>query len=1139
MPNLDLDFKRIRQLAGSQHHAFEELCTQLGSLEPRPAGSIFYRKGPGADAGVECYVQHAKGDETAWQAKYFDKLDNTQIGELDKSISQALTKHPRITRYIVCLPIDLRDARVGKAQTELQRWQAWVKKWERARRKPRLKIELWGRSELLERLGRDDPLYSGRAAFWFDETFLTKQWFAEKFAAAKDSLGERYTPETNIKLPIRRVLLAFCRDPSLMTEIEGWWQGVEEKGHDAVQALERVQGGKSLKGATNTLGQAVSALSATLSAIQPDPFAELPVEKLKDLANKGLEAVWQAQRAIWDFKTDQKEDQERARAAQHCLRSIDEIFDTVLSAVTSDRWSIVNSRRLLVKGAAGVGKSHLFGDAVDHLVQNERPALLILSGSLIEDDPWSQIIKQLGLDLTPERFLGSLDAAAQAAGTRAMIFIDAINEHHGIALWSERLPAFLRSIEHFPRVALAFSCRSTYLNYILHHNVDRQLSLVEHVGFAGRAAEAARFYLYRRGIARMAAPNLIPEFENPLFLKTCCDYLDKERLREIPRGLRGVTDIFAFYTAAVARSVETRLGLDRNLRIVERALEAFASALDATERGYMDYDKASGVLEPFLPSHGSFQRSLLPQLISEGILSTEPVGTDDGGVKQIVRFTFERYSDHRIAKRLLDAHLDASDPKQSFVSGTSLNDYLNGDKAYERAGVIEAMAIQLPERCGLELLDALPKSHHDSFILTRAHIDSALWRAQKTFTRRTLELLKKASRLTGQDEAMRALLAVATEPENEFNALYLHGLLTKMSMPERDQRWSIYIAQEGDADDSPIETLITWTLQNGFGAIDDARAELAGITLTWLFTASHRAIRDRATKALSALLAPRLHLATKLLDLFKDVDDLYVQDRLLASCYGGALQGISTDGLPDLAQAAFASVFDRDIPIAHVLVRDYARGIIELAHARGLLPATIDLKNARPPYRSPWPIEDVPKSVIESYTQDYPGGHRLRDGIVSSVVNDGDFARYVVDGAVKDFSVLPIAWVGRCEEDIYRDWVEALPKENPNAVEKLIVLLKATQTWRERQGPLGLRSLRIKITLVKPGDKEKDRRTSLEKKVDKAEQELQIALGEDGWRRYCAEARAFVRRDLRGANRIYLWPPQFDTELHFDLLDGR
>src|SRR5215831_3043515 len=66
----DINFENIRPHDGSRHAGFEELCSQLASLEPAPARAKFYRKGRGADAGVECYRRHADGTEVGWQAKY-------------------------------------------------------------------------------------------------------------------------------------------------------------------------------------------------------------------------------------------------------------------------------------------------------------------------------------------------------------------------------------------------------------------------------------------------------------------------------------------------------------------------------------------------------------------------------------------------------------------------------------------------------------------------------------------------------------------------------------------------------------------------------------------------------------------------------------------------------------------------------------------------------------------------------------------------------------------------------------------------------------------------------------------------------------------------------------------------------------
>lgn len=64
MPAVNIDFQRILSFVGSQNYAIEELCSQLASLEPRAPDDVFYRKGIGADAGVECYMRHRDGSET-------------------------------------------------------------------------------------------------------------------------------------------------------------------------------------------------------------------------------------------------------------------------------------------------------------------------------------------------------------------------------------------------------------------------------------------------------------------------------------------------------------------------------------------------------------------------------------------------------------------------------------------------------------------------------------------------------------------------------------------------------------------------------------------------------------------------------------------------------------------------------------------------------------------------------------------------------------------------------------------------------------------------------------------------------------------------------------------------------------------
>jgi hypothetical protein len=1137
MRKTEIDYARIRPYGGSRDKGFEELVCQLASLESRESAAAFHRKGIGADGGVECFIRQLDGSETGWQAKYFFALGAAQIGQLDKSIEQALEKHPRLNCFVVALPFDLRDARVGKKQTELERWEAWTARWkaEGAKTGRFLEFELWGATQLTERLSQDLPLYRGRAVFWFDETILTPPWFRQRFAAARAALGGRYTPETNIDLPIRRVIQQFCRDPSLMAEIEEWSLKINECGYRAIDQLMRFDDAKALEKEIEGISTKLRLLNGLLGTFSAESDYLFPLEQLLERVNNLRRAGGEAVRAFRERERKAPENRDRERYTEHTLYQLSHALDEVVEAIMSDRWTVVNSRRLLVSGEAGIGKSHLFGDIVQYQVDREWPAILVLGSSLVEADPWTQIIEALGLQgRTTDEFLGALDSAAQAAGVHAVLFIDAINERHGIDLWAPRIAAFLQSIEDFPNVGIALSCRTTYLPYIVPDDKAlRDLQHIEHRGFSGRP-DAANEYLDRRGIIRMAAPNLVPEFYNPLFLKTCCDFLEKEGRKDLPRGLTGVTEIFEFYSNAIARIIETRLKLDRRRNIVSQALTRLAAAFDDGYRGYTDIASATEILDKLLTSDGTVERSLLAQLESEGVVAIEPVMGEDGKLSETVRFTFERYSDHRIATLLIDRHLDSSNPSASFATGMPLAEIVTGNEAYERAGIVEALAIQLPERCGHELPDLIaPGKYGDAWMVNGAFLGSLLWRNQRHFTQRTLELLEAASEYSGENEVLRTLIAIATEPDNQFNARFLDNRLRNMSMPERDSDWSVRLIDEGDRDDGPLETLIVWTLQNGFHSIEEQRAELAAIALSWLFTTSHRAVRDRATKALSTLLAPRLGLAARLIHQFASVNDPYVVDRVLAAAYGAALQAIDRTALPELAASIWENIFAGGKPPVHILIRDHARGIIELAAHYRVLPGDVDLSKVRPPYMSDWPLEEVSVETVEGYKQDYPSG-RYTDSIVSSTVHDGDFARYIIDWFVGIWTPFGVEWAGSDRTSLFNSWQERLTVNNTRAAKQLSKVLDSAEALRSSQKD---QPLCFNLVFVEPGTKKAPKPSKsrvegegerLERKVTTAEKKLRGTMSEDEWKDYQLYGQSHVYADTY-TRTSHLWPPRLDT----------
>ena len=1005
----DISFENIRQFDGSRYAGFEEMCCQLASLEAASSGEDFYRKGRGGDAGVECYVRRANETEVGWQAKYLFEWDDSLKTQLDHSIRTALDKHPQLVEYIVCLPFDLSDARTGKGKTAREKWNAWCKEWKEfvAEHKRTLAITLWGKSELTTRLATEDPAYSGRALYWFGHETLDGAWFQEQFGKARDSLGSRYTPETSVELPIRQDFLAFARHPELQKQIDGWFFRVTEKGRKAVDAIRRT-GAEAAETHSDALDEAIRALTCLLDGDPIGPDRPYPIADWSTAASNCLTPTRKALLWIYDLPPSNPNDMgiRPERWAQHTLHELMEELHEIKNALASRRWILTNTKAVLLQGSAGIGKSHLLADIVEHHLHEGGPALLLLGGAFVDNELWPQIRDQL--DLPPmeqfKHFLGSLDAAAQAIGMRAVVCIDALNERNGIDVWPQRLAAFLKAFEAFPRVGVILSCRTTYVPYVIPDDLDEdRLFPVEHRGFALRGGEAAKVYLDKRGIVRPGAPNLVPEFENPLFLKTCCDALQKERRTEFPKGLRGVTSIFKFYNGAVARSLNHRMKLDPYQEIVPKAITCFAQLVEDAGDGYASKRDTVTLFESILASDGSREKSLLTQLESEGLLTVEPVPQDDGSLAEMVRFTFERLSDHAIASRLLDDHLNTHDVVGSFRTDQPLHKRVFGPENFEHAGIIEAMAIQLPERTGVEILEV---GSEDSYVVQNAFRNSLLWREQSHFTGRTFKLYRD---LVNTDELNDLLISISTEPSNKYNALFVHETLTKMAMPERDEFWSVYLAERGL--EGPVETLISWALQNDLRHIDEDRACLAATMLTWFFTTSHREVRDKATKALAKILSRRLLLAARLVGDFVKVNDPYVVERLLAACYGAALQGTEEAGLGELAQQVYDTIFADEKPPANALLRDHAQGIVEYAAWRGVLANSIDLTFARPPYQSAWPIEPVPDKLIDSFTDDRGHG-TLRDAIVGSTVSElGDFSTYVIDSKVNRWSPAKIGTI--------------------------------------------------------------------------------------------------------------------------------
>lgn len=255
---------------------------------------------------------------------------------------------------------------------------------------------------------------------------------------------------------------------------------------------------------------------------------------------------------------------------------------------------------------------------------------------------------------------------------------------------------------------------------------------------------------------------------------------------------------------------------------------------------------------------------------------------------------------------------------------------------------------------------------------------------------------------------------VSGREDHPFNAIKLHTWLNDMSMPDRDAFWTTHISSR-IYETSSIYNLISWAKKSDFSeGLSNSSRRLVGISLSWLFTSTNIKLRDNVTLALVRLLQNKLSIAFEVIETFKDVNDPYVLERIFASIYGAILSSQQFEGLESICNYLIKDFFAQDEIYPNVLVRDYARNIVEYAQYKKVINISEQkLELCRPPYLSKLPTNlPTRKEIVEKYhsksaDKDDSEYRFVGSKIISSMTTEygagigayGDFGRYVFQSA--------------------------------------------------------------------------------------------------------------------------------------------
>lgn len=680
----------------------------------------------------------------------------------------------------------------------------------------------------------------------------------------------------------------------------------------------------------------------------------------------------------------------------------------------STEFKLVNCPFLLLQGDAGIGKSHILADAINNRKQDNQLSLLFLGQHLKTDElPFNQILKNEGYSGGLDTYLEKLNNEGKKSKSRLIIFIDALNEGNGKSIWKDSLLGLLSTIKKYEWLGLVISIRSEYVPLICPKEdfTEDHILRITHYGFSDNSFDATELFFKNFNIQFPSVPLLNPEFNNPLFLLKFCEGIKKSGRNTIPKGIQGFTSILDFYLKSINKNLSEKIGYRESLNLVEKSINSLIEKGIVNQQS-IPYEEAFILINQVTKSFID-KKNFIDDLIYEGVL----LKSVDHQGNEFIYFVYERFQDYLIAQFLLKGYSTIEGLKNTFSSQGDLYKYI--EKIYMYQGLVNAFSILIPEKFNEDLLSIVEEREID-FLLVESFTNSLLWRRRETISDITINNINKYSlRYTRtSDLFFENIIMLSSEIDHPLNSNLLHSHLWDMSITERDEDWTIWLNDKIE-NESSVKRLIDWAWSdNDKSYISDESLLLTCTTLSWFLTSTNRKLRDSATKGLVSLLENKISILLDLLQKFKGVSDPYIYERLFAVAYGCALRTSQKDELVELSVYIFNIIFNKnDEVFPHILLRDYARGVVEYTISLGYS-LSFDIEKIKPPYKSFFPKElplfkDIEKEYeIKSDERGFKDYQWAQNSILSSMAPNatsmgmyGDFGRYTFQSAVEKWDI--------------------------------------------------------------------------------------------------------------------------------------
>ena len=639
--------------------------------------------------------------------------------------------------------------------------------------------------------------------------------------------------------------------------------------------------------------------------------------------------------------------------------------------------SKVGKNAILVFGKGGIGKTHLLCDIVNDYLQKELPAVLLLGDFFGTKNSADTVIMDWyskGEDL--ESFLSWLNEIGEQNNVFIPICIDAINEVNDNNYWNINLPVLLTKAEKYNNIKIIFSCRTLYLEEYLETNKFNNLLQLEHNGFGEYEVEAVSDFCEYYGVNISYDSTCIPEFVTPLFLKMLCEIAKEkdDKTVVVDDVQKLMNDFFSIKNKIISRNYSEYLSIRDN--IVSVVLTEITNYMTNKGDYCISRFDLRNCVSKILMMFGIAEKTscFIKLLLSENLLRE----SDDQGEQ--ISFAYQKFYEYLYAQKCITKNID------DIVKAV--------ENKKITLGTLEMIQIEYFNRNKNEFLSLLNNKIHTEAV--NSFLSGLYWRTTDQINHKTILVVERL--LASKDESdirrvLVGLISQATKISSKLNAFFIHNKLKKMNNLMRDYIFSYFFLKQYD-DTKVLSDLCERAILLKKNSFSEESVLLWKIMLCWGTSFNDIKLRDKSSKGLANLFRLYPNDMLKVVELFNNVNDDYIQERLWQAIYSAIIL------LQDRKHAVSVMKYIKDEFILkknwplNVLIRDSLRNIFEYSFYKKWISKT-ELNEVRPPYSS------QKHQVNKNFTS------KWKDQFDKLYWNcqESDFAVYSIPSDVEDYGL--------------------------------------------------------------------------------------------------------------------------------------